>query len=153
MAINKGDKRICPSDWSYYSDLLAVSKCDFYVKIAEISRISYVKIADQNLGDLTLEMARIGMDWSRRDETERTLSAWRRFAPTVPVWGLFLMVFFHSDSSFLFPGNPFHSFSLLRSFPFWLFLSVCVSSQRSPTATAALSVAIQDHLQRKNCGA
>ena len=42
-------------------------------------RISYVKIADQNWGNLTLEMA-------RRD-TERTLSAWRRFAPTVHVWG------------------------------------------------------------------
>ena len=51
-------------------------------------------------------MARIGMDWSRRDETERTLSAWRRFAPTVPVWGF--------DPFF---PLCFSSPSLLRSFP------------------------------------
>ena len=41
--------RICLSDRSQYAVPLAVSRCDFYVKIAEISRISYVKIADKNL--------------------------------------------------------------------------------------------------------
>ena len=41
--------RICLSDRSQYAVPLAVSRCDFYVKIAEISRIFNVKIADQNL--------------------------------------------------------------------------------------------------------
>ena len=35
--------------------LPAVSRCDFYVKNAEISRISYVKIADQKLRDLPMK--------------------------------------------------------------------------------------------------
>ena len=57
------------------------------------------------------------MDWSRRDETERTLSAWRRFAPTVPVWGLFLMVFFSFRFELFVSRESISFFSLLRSFP------------------------------------
>ena len=41
--------RICLSDRSQYAVPLAVSRCDFYVKIAEIYRIFNVKIADQKL--------------------------------------------------------------------------------------------------------
>ena len=40
--------RICLSDRSQYAVPLAVSKCDFYVKIAEKFTIFNVKIADKN---------------------------------------------------------------------------------------------------------
>ena len=79
--------RICLSDRSQYAVPLAVSNCDFYVKIAEKFTIFNVKIADENWGNLTLEMA-------RRDEAERTdaqrLAAlrWPRF----PFWVLVSML-------------------------------------------------------------
>ena len=86
--------RICLSDRSQYVVPLAVSRCDFYVKIAEISRISYVKIADQNWGNLTLEMTRRDTERTRRGHGEdaQRLAAlrWPRF----PFGVLFLMVFF-----------------------------------------------------------
>ena len=50
-------------------------RCDFYVKIAEKFTIFNVKIADQKLRSQNM-----GIVNGTHGRTERTLSAWRRFA-------------------------------------------------------------------------
>ena len=120
-------------------------------------RIFNVKIADQNWGNLTLEMAR--RDTERHGEdTERTLSAWRRFAGRGSRLGFYFWWSFFSFRFDLFVSRDFPSFLSFFLFYdhfrwlFQLFRTLCVSIQRNPSATAALSVAIQASFNVKIVG-
>ena len=83
------------------------------------------------------------------EDTGRTLSAWRRFAPTVPVWGfIFDGLFFHSDSTLYF--NSFFPVTMIStdcSSCSALSVSLPNVVQRQP-----LSVAIQAHYSVKIAG-
>ena len=70
---------ICPFDRRRYTVLPAVSRCDFYVKIA-----------DQNLERSADEMGWRGMDWHGEDAQRLAALRWPRFTFGV----LFLMIFF-----------------------------------------------------------